>query len=293
MKGAYFVPVEKTPALCVLVCLPVGKANAAAVQGDPGPKSGDGSVELGAACAAAAARIREALEGPGKLGSKRAASVCVGAHDGHFCVGVVTDKSLTRVRGTVREILKQTAAVKKAECEAFTRCMGVKPAAADACVSVLQHAATNARVVVAGPLKADKKAAVLAAISQGADSAKLPAAAGKPKAPSVGGPAGEPTAGLVRLSAKGTALSVLAGYLRTNLRAPVEIRGDGVELCEKDAKKAKKLGAADKKSKLSTLLSKPGVAERAYWRACTEAIAVANSPQTGAALAGAVCGALA
>lgn len=267
--------------------MPVGKANAGAVYGVPGPQRGEGSVELGAACAAAAARIRAALTAPGKIGTKRPAGITVRANSGHFCVSVVTDKSVSRVGGIVKEVLKQTAAVKKGECEKFARCMGVSPKAGEACVAALQRGVAGAMVVVAGPVKEAKKAAVIAAIEKGAKG--VAAAAGK-AAGAEAGESGAAVAGISQLRAKGVALAVLSDLLAENLRAPAAICGDAVEVCDGSLKSAKKL--AGKKSALAKKLGKDGEAARAYWRACQLAIAVPASPPAAGAIVDGVMAAL-
>jgi hypothetical protein len=280
----HFVETEKVPGLAVLVCIPVGPASAAAMAaamqgrpveaGDSGP-AGGGHFELGAACAAAAARIEGKIAAAG-LKQTRAASVRFGVHEGSLCVGVVTDKTAARVKTLVKIILTQACRVSAGEHNACVRGLGQTPKLAAECVAALQRGAADASVIVCGPLsKPAKQRQALDKAKEGAEAATIPKASGAAlKGGALSAPAGQHMA-----AAKGVVLSVLSDYVRGELHVSGCVSGDALLVPAKVAGALARAGEnKDKRARLLAQLEKPGETARACWRACAQGIPVSAVP---------------
>lgn len=301
MAKVNFVPADKVPGLAVLVCMPVGPVSAAALcaalRGEPlqkddaGKPLASGCVELGAACAAAAGRIQGALAGPGKLKTTRCASVEFGAHEGHFCVGVVTDRAAARVKAVVKAAVSEAARVSAGEHNRFARGLGLAPQQTEECLKALQRGAAEASVVVCGPLaKPEQQRRAVEKAREGHAAAGVSKPAGAPPKsdrPAVACP------GQFALAAKGAALAVLHDYVRGTLRLGGAICGDRVVIPARSASAAQTAGAnKDKKARLLAALEKPGEAGRAFWRACALGVHAGTSAPAPKALADGVFAAL-
>ena len=298
MKTVHFVETEKVPGLAVLVCVPVGPASAAAMsaamQGRPietdanGPLGG-GHFELGAACAAAAARIEGKLAGPNGIKVTRCASVKFGVHDGNFCVGVVTDKTPARVKVIVKTVLSEMCRVSAGEHNRCVRGLGQVPKLADECIAALQRGAGDASATICGPLpKPEKQRLAVDKAKEGAAAANVPKSSGGAlKGSALSAPAGQ-----MMLSAKGVILSVLNDYVRGTLHVSGHVSGDALLVPAKSAGEISKAGGnKDKKARLQAQLDKPGETQRACWRACAQALPVTTA-QTAKAITDGVFAAL-
>ena len=289
--AARFVPVEKVSGLCVQVRIPVAGASTAAFHAarcmcqlaEQGEK-----VEMGAVCAAAAdaVEVRVSRAGSAPARTIRAGSFCANISEGNLCLSLVTDKSLRRVIGFVKQALAVAAGLSASAATHAIRGAGVRPTAVAKCVQNLRVGCSKATVVVCGPalsLKVDKRAKVLEAIAQGVAAAKV-SGGGTASTLSGASPAIS-QAGQHAMSGSGAALVLAQAFIVATVHCPARVVGDYVVVPERNVTDIRKKGAGAKAVLVKQL--KAGDEGRAYWRACAQGVYV-KEVQDANTLAGAV-----
>jgi hypothetical protein len=220
----------------------------------------------------------------------RAAAENFGVHDGHFCVGVVTDKSPGHVKAVVKAAVVEAGKVTAAEHNRAVRALGHAPKQTEECLKALKRGAAGATVAVSGPLtKPEKQRAALAKAEEGLAAAPPKPAGAAPKSDR----AAAACPGSHALPAKGAALAALYTYVNGTGRMTGSICGDRVVIAEKSAGAAGKIGSnADKKAKLEDALAKTGEAGRLFWHAASLAVPAGTAAPAPKAVAAEVFAAL-